>query len=215
MTDRGHPVRREPHFVELDVGRREIGQRLADRHARRGGRVEQRERRALAHRHRLAGVAFEIVEHHRAIGDRHLPRPDHRIARAESADRAIADRDQERLAADRRHAQHARDRIVEPDAVDIGDEVEALGRVLRVAVHARRLAEQHVERKIDDRAIGRRNAGARVARRSGDARRWRGRRPRTGSARARRAIRSRADIGVAHAEHVALLRFVAPDLHRR
>ena len=42
---------------DADGGGREVGDRLGDRHAPRRGRVDQRERRALADRHRLAGVA--------------------------------------------------------------------------------------------------------------------------------------------------------------
>ena len=51
-------------------------------------------------------------------------RPDHRIARTQAADAAVADRDQEGLAADRREAQHALDRLVEFDAFGIGDDRE-------------------------------------------------------------------------------------------
>ena len=58
----------------VDRRRGEVGERLADGHARRGRRVEQRERRALAHRHRLAGVAVVARGGDRRVGDRHLPR---------------------------------------------------------------------------------------------------------------------------------------------
>ena len=56
---------------------------------------------------------------------------------------------------------------------------------------------------------------SRRARRPGALRRWRGRRPRTGSARARTAPRTPPTRSGGDAEHVALLRFVAPQLHRR
>jgi hypothetical protein len=63
-------------------------------------RVEHRERGALAHRHRLARVALVVRERQRDVGDRHLPAPDHRVARHEAADGAVADRDEERLVRD-------------------------------------------------------------------------------------------------------------------
>ena len=75
MPDRRHPVRGQLDLAQRrDRRRGEIRDRLADRHAPRRGGIDQRERRALADRHRLAGVAVEIGERDRAIGDRHLPR---------------------------------------------------------------------------------------------------------------------------------------------
>ncbi len=87
--------------------------------------------------------------------------------------------------------------------------------VSRIAVHARRLAEQDVERKVDDGRVGSRRVGDRE---SVDDQAALGRRvaddgERTALARAQRF--EQREIGRAHAEHVAFLRFVAPDLHRR
>ena len=65
-------------------------------------------RRSLADRERLARVRLEAEERRGAVGHRHLPRPHHLVARAEAADRPVADRDEERLVGDRRRAQHAR-----------------------------------------------------------------------------------------------------------
>ena len=56
-----HPVGRELHVRQrADVGRENVGERLADREPAGRGRIEHRHRRALAHRHRFAGVA-EVV----------------------------------------------------------------------------------------------------------------------------------------------------------
>ena len=207
----GHPVRRQ-----LDVAERcdrrggEVGDRLADRHARRRRRVEQRERRALAHRHRLAGVAVEVGERDRAVGDRHLPRADHLVARDQAADGAIADGD--RGTSCRRRSGSRSTRYAASRSVDARRGRAAARRARRAStsrVHPRRLAEQH--RRAACRPA-RRAKRAIVARRScavvgrvADA-------PRTGSARARRARRTRASVVGRDREHVALLRLVAPDL---
>ena len=55
-------------------GGRHVGQRLAHREAARGRRVEQRHRRALAHRHGLAGEGLEAERGHAHVAHRHLPR---------------------------------------------------------------------------------------------------------------------------------------------
>ncbi len=133
-----------------DAGRGDVGDRLGDRHAARRRRVDQRERRALADRHRLAGVAREIHERHGDVGDRHLPRPDHRIARAQAADRAIADRDEERLVGDRGKLQHAIRGVLDRDAGQIERRQRARD-ARHVARHLRRLAEDDVERNVDRR----------------------------------------------------------------
>ncbi len=49
----------------------------------------------------------EARRRHRHVGDRHLPWADHRIARDEPTDCAVANRDEERLVRDRREAQNA------------------------------------------------------------------------------------------------------------
>ena len=152
-----HPVGRELDARERrDRGRGEVGEGLADRHAPGGGAVDDRDRRALAHGEGLAGVALEGQQRRRAVGDRHLPRADHRVARAEAAHRAVADRDQERL---------VRHRGVEQDAPDGLGEVDAVGRegaqlraqAPHVPRHARRLAEEgrqvHVHRLVAEERV--------------------------------------------------------------
>jgi hypothetical protein len=73
----------------------EIGDGFTDREARRGSRVEKRDRGTLADRHHLARVRIEPRRGQRAVGDGNLEATDHRIARDETADRSIADRDEE------------------------------------------------------------------------------------------------------------------------
>ena len=130
----------------------------------------------------------EIHERHGDVGDRHLPRPDHRIARAQAADRAVADGDEERLVGHRGQLQHAIDRVV---SARHADEVERPAatrcRCAHVARHLRRLAEDHVERHVD-RPV----AEVRVARRRAGRPRSPCRPRRTGSARARRSPRTPA-----------------------
>ena len=93
---------------DRDRRRRDVGDRLADRHATRRRRVDQRERRALAHRHRLARVAVDSPSaspRQSATGTCHGPTIGSRAH--QPADRAIADRDQEGLVGDRGQLQHA------------------------------------------------------------------------------------------------------------
>ena len=195
MAGRGHPVGRQLDALQrLHRRGAQVGDRLADRHARGGGGIEQRQRRALADRHRFAGVAVESGQRDRAIGDRHLPRADHLVARGQAADGAIADGDQEVLGRDGRMREHAQAGFVQ---------VERRGRQFRparrrrmrgVAMHLRRLAEQHVHRQVDGEVaagVAQRCRPSRHSRRPGVLPPSRCRPPRTGSARAGTARRTR------------------------
>ncbi len=186
----------------------DVGDRFAHRHAARRRRIDQRERRALAHRHRFAGVAGEIHQRHRDIGHRNLPRADHRVAGAQPADGAVADRDEKRLVGDGRQLQHAVRRLLDGDALEI--ERRQRARLMRdVACHLRRLAEQHVEIHVD---------GPVAEMRIGDDELPLRRRPADDRARATLARADRleaVEVGGANRQHVALLRLVAPDLARR
>ena len=209
MSRRCHPVRRELDVADCgDVGRGDIGDRLGDRHASRRRRIDQRERRALADRHRFAGVTFEIHERDRDVRDRHLPRTDHRVARAQAAHGAVADRDQECLVGDRRQVQDAIERVLDRDLRQV-EARQGPRKMTHVACHPGRLAEDHVERYVDravakvlvgdDEAafgVGRADDGERTALALAQGFEHRQRRRRDG-------------------EHVALLRLVAPDLARR
>ena len=192
--------------------RRDVRDRLADSHASRRRRVDQRERRALAHRHRLARVAVEIHQRDRDVGDRHLPRSDHRIARAQAADGAIADRHQKRLVGDRRQLQHAIRGVPDGHAAQarataaLRGDVLCTSRVIRGGLPSS-TSSVHVD------GHRRRSRGSATTRRSSRGRACR--RPRTDNARARRSHAKRSRSTGANREHVALLRLVAPDLARR
>ena len=61
ITGRGHPVGRELDVGELrDRCRCNVGQCFTDGHPSRRGRIEHRDGRSLAHRHRFAGVTLEV-----------------------------------------------------------------------------------------------------------------------------------------------------------
>jgi hypothetical protein len=64
------------------------------------------QRRPLAHRHGLAAPAAKPAQCDGNVRDRHLPGPDHLVARHQATHRAVADGHQERLAADGRETQH-------------------------------------------------------------------------------------------------------------
>ena len=261
-----HPVGRQLDRVErLHRRGAQVGDRLAHRHARGGRRIEQRQRGTLADAHGLAGDAVEIGQRDCAVRQGKLPGTDHLVARGQAADAAVADGDQEVLRCHGRMREHA-----QPGPVQVqrrgGQRRPGRGaRVRRVAVHLRRLAEQHVHRQVDGVSGGasgplvrafanarrlRLRAGHRCFRLRGTA----ARRIRTPGALRRagglsrdtvdaldsraiphdqpllggghadggeRATLARADRGELlepvgrHAEHVALLGFVAPQFQRR
>eukprot|EP00160_Parvularia_atlantis_P000121 Unigene10101_Nuclearia_a/m.30831 Unigene10101_Nuclearia_a/g.30831 ORF Unigene10101_Nuclearia_a/g.30831 Unigene10101_Nuclearia_a/m.30831 type:complete len:307 (-) Unigene10101_Nuclearia_a:1648-2568(-) len=145
MARRDHPVGRERDVVQLrvDVGREQVGQRLAHGHAHGRGRVGQRQRRALAHGHRLATVAAEGCRRDGHVAHGRLPRANHLVARDLPADGAVTDGDEEVLRRDARHVQHAVERVLEVEAAPprrVADDERRRGR--GHAVHARRLAKQ-------------------------------------------------------------------------
>jgi len=209
MTRGGHPVGGELDVGEpADAGGGDVGDRLANGHPARRRRIDQRQRRALAHRHRFAGITGEIHQRDRHVRHWNLPRSDHRVARAQAADRAIADRHQKRLVGHRRQLQHAVRGVADGDA----GEVEGRQRprtMRRLARHLRRLAEEHVERHVhrlvaempvgDDQLLRRRRTANDCER-----------------AALARADRAKAiEVASTDRQHIALLRFVAPDLARR
>ena len=208
LAARGHPVAAQLDLGQLDRCGQQVRDRLTDRHAAGGRRVQRRQRRALADRHRLAAKTAEIGQRDRAIGHRHLPRPDHRIAAAQPADRAVTDRDQETLARDSRVPKHVERDLFERHVVQV-----ELGRFAHdaphVAQHLRRLAEQRVHRHRD-RALA---AGAVFEDELLLGRRHADHRERAALALGHRA-EDRQRLGCDR-HHVALLALVAPDLFWR
>ena len=148
MASRGHPVGRELDAGNLaGIGRRQIGQRFAYRHAPGRRTVEQSQRRALAERKTLAMQRVITCRRHRHIGHRRLPRPDHLVARGQPAHRAVAYGDQKTLRCHRRQTQHAPRRLTQVNHRQI-ERRHPHGLAHGIAVHARRLAEQYFHRHI-------------------------------------------------------------------
>ncbi len=149
MTGGRHPVGRQLDLADVADGRAgDVGDGLADRQADRGRGVEQRDRRAFAHGHGLAGEGVVAGGGHRGVGHRHLPRPDHLVARDESRDRAVADGDEEGLVRHRGQAQHARDGLAQIDTRG-GERLLRDSCALDVANHLGRLAQEHRQRHVD------------------------------------------------------------------
>ena len=232
VTGRGHPVGGQLDAVQRGNRRgAEVGDRLADGHPRGGGGVQQRQRRAFADRHRLAGHAAESGERDGAIGDRHLPRSDQLIAHGQPADAAVADGDQELFGSDHRMGEHTQCGVVQVQPAPGQRWPHRRRGAPGLAVHLGGLAEQHIHRQIDR---------VRCRRRSHRYRRVTGAGARAVDALDGRSVtdhqplvrRCVADYGKGTAftladrgelrdpvrwqsQHVALLRFVAPQLHRR
>ena len=209
----GHPVRREHHALDArDVRGHDVGERLRHCHPARRPRIEQREGRALSHRHRFPGVSAEAAQGHRAVGHRHLPRTHHRVAGDKPADGAVGDGHQERLVGHRRHAQHPFQGGTDFDPPDLDPTgVEWTRRRWQpnhVAVQAGKIAEQGSHRHGDRRGI---EPGVAHLQPSASGR-LPDRCPRTALALAQRG--EIVDATGIDGEDVSFLGFVAPDFER-
>ena len=156
LTTGRHPVRRQAHLCErFDVGRENVRDRLAHRQSPGCRTIEQRDWRALAHCHRLTGVADVIRCGNCDIRHRHLPRADHLIARDQSTDRAIADRDEECLVGNGRQRKQTRNRFAQWDCRRIESTAAASERSSRPATSS---AACRAPRRPAYRPAGYRNA---------------------------------------------------------
>ena len=205
----GHPVGRQPHIAQRPhIRRQDVQQRLGHGQAPRRRRVANSHRRALAHRHRLAGITRIIRRRHGNIGDRRLPRPDHLVAHHQPADAAVADGNQERLRRHRRHFQHTLNGVVNADVVQ-RRRARRAGRRRDRTRATRRVAEQHRHRHVHRVAPKQAICYNQLP-------------PRGGAADDRRRAafafaepqKVRQARGVNRGD-ITLLRLVAPDFHRR
>ena len=115
----GHPIGRELDARQVDGRSQQVGDRLGNSHAARGRRIDDGQRRALAHGHGLARKAMKVGQSHGAIGHRHLPGTDHLVAVAQAAHAAIANRDQKAFGGHCRMRQHVGDGLLQGDACHI------------------------------------------------------------------------------------------------
>ncbi len=209
LSSRRHPVGRQFDVAQgADARAGDVRDGFRHRHAARCGGVDERKRRPLTHRHRLAGIRGVAGEGNAGIGDWHLPRADHLVAVNQARDAAVANRDKEPLAGHGRHAQHALRRVGD------GDRAQRQGRTFgrlpcKCPLHTRRLAEEHGERQIDGRLTELTvvDMQRRVFQCLAD---HRERTALAGTDRLEGVEVLRVDC-----EDVALLRLVAPDLERR
>ncbi len=135
VAGRGHPVGREHHPRQLaHIGGEQVGQRLGHREAGAGRPGEQRGRRPLADGHGLALNALEVGGGHGHVGHRDLPGADHRVPHHLPGDGAVADGDQELLAADPRQGQHPMERVERVERLGLEDLAQQEGRA-GLAVH--------------------------------------------------------------------------------
>ena len=146
---RGHPVGRKVNFAEVtDLGGGEVGEGFTDGEAGGSGGVVDGDGSAFAHGHGFAGVDVEGGGGDGAVGHGDLPRADHLVAGNQTAERAVADGNEERLVAHRRVREDALHDFEQREFA----EVEGFARTREGDVgagHARRFAEEHVERQID------------------------------------------------------------------
>ena len=189
---RGHPVGRQLDFRSSDATGAASRLVIASPTAMRAEAAASSSASGVRSPIAIASPAMpsKSVQRDRAIGHRHLPRADHLVARGQAADGAIADGDQEVLGGHGRMREHAQAGLVQVERVGVQLGPARRRRVRGVAMHLRRLAEQHVHRQVDggtaDGCVDRRRSRPPAALPPS-----RCRPPRTGSARARTARRIR------------------------
>ena len=236
LAGRGHPVGGEFDARVAERRGREVGERFADRHAPGGRGVAHRQRRALAERHGLAGVALEVIRDYADIGHRRLPRADELVARHQAADAAVADADEEGFVGDRGETQHQFRGALYSEVREVqlvhGWIRPAPGIVsANVPAHLRRLGEQYIHRQIHRHRLARvvtvatvagavtvAIAPAKIAVGHPQVRFLSGGadpRKRTPLARANRLEFFQPARRRVQRQHIPLLRFVAPHLQRR
>ncbi len=151
MTGRRHPVGRQLDVADAgDARRRDVGQRLADRHASRGRPVDQRERacaRPSRTLRRDTSVNPISVTATSATGTCHGP--DHLVARSTDR-RPCGRRSRSGKSCSPRPASAARAAPLRPDRLPAKSSGGSCAPAARdVARHFRRLAEQHLEIHVD------------------------------------------------------------------
>ncbi len=204
-----HPIRGQANIGEaVNVRRENIGDRFSHGQSSGGGRIQHRRRRPFAHGHGFAAIAVVAIQGHGDVGDGHLPGSHHLVAADHSADAAIADGDQERLIGNRRQTEQTIQRLADGRS---GSRESRCGFVpgSHIAGHARRFAQQYLDRHIDRRG-GRQWIGDEQAAFAGDLAHhgvW------APLAFAQSREQRHASRNQGH--YIALLGFVAPDLHRR
>ena len=172
--------------------------------------IEERERRALAHGHRLAARGEVVAHRHGHVADRHLPWADHRVATDHAADGAVADGDEESLVGDGGQPEQPERRLAQLHAAAVevvrragqrGARRASFAAACRAAYRSgivdRRVAEQR-GRRTDSSPSSVTSPITAYGQRS----------------RSQNAANS-SSCAAATIEHVALLRLVAPDLERR
>ncbi|KAG0926734.1 hypothetical protein G6F31_018285 [Rhizopus arrhizus] len=100
-----------------------------------------------------AGASSMAMGRHGAIRHRHLPGADHLVAGNQAGDGAVANGDQEALAGHGRVVQHALDGVVQVQLARV-EVIAQLGFAGNRTVHARRLAQDHVDRHVHGAPFG-------------------------------------------------------------
>ena len=144
-----HPVGRQ--FDVRQFGNRrgsQVGDGFGHRQTTRGRAIEQRHRSTLTHGHGFAGVGVVRRSGYRHISHRHLPRAYELITRHGAGNGTVADGDQEGFARHGGQAQHALGGIGQVHIAAIkGGGADGTG--FHIAVHARRFAQQNLQRQIN------------------------------------------------------------------
>ena len=206
MTGCRHPVGRQHDPGQVTgTGRRQVGQRLADRHAPGCRRIQQGQRCAFTHTHRLAAITFKISQGYGNVGDRYLPGPNHLVASDQATDATVTNRDQEGLVGHGRMLQYPVHRILQVDRRGIEWRLLDL-LMLDIPVHARRFPKQdiqrHIHRAVSEHLVGNNQllVGGGLAQN------------RVGTALTLAQANKILDALISYRQYITLLALIAPDL---
>ena len=208
LAARSHPVCGEANVLDVAaVGRRNVRERLGDCETARSRSVEKRDRCALARCHRL--TVESLVAHHRngAVRRRKLVWTHHLVTGDKARHRTVGNRHEERLVRNRRKVEKTEERVHRLDPCEIKLIVLGL-HALDLAHHARRLAEKHLYIHVDRAVVEltvRKHKPAVACRLTDE---------RNRAAFTCAELLEEAACLTAKREHVAFLRFTAPDFHR-
>ena len=109
IAARSHPVGRKTDLTDVaNVSSSEVRNRLCNRHTAGSGAVEKRDGSALARRHRLTIECLVAHRRNGAVGGGKLIPANHLIARYAASNRAVGNRNKERLIGDRGKMENAR-----------------------------------------------------------------------------------------------------------
>ena len=142
LTCRRHPVGTKMNVRQFaDPRTGDVGDRLRDRHAATGRRIDECKRCPLAHRDRFPGMTIETRCRDAGIRYGNLPWPNHLIPHDLPADTSVTDSHKKGLIGDGRQAQYPIQRFTDCDVVQLKIRIGTRA-AESFPIHPRRIAKE-------------------------------------------------------------------------